>query len=552
MITMAELYREEIVRVSLGDPLRMYSVGKVLATGDDRANRFGASVFKRGAVVSLSGAKVTGYFTPPVGDTMLLDGSASGNTAYVDLHAACYAQEGRFSLAVKATSDGVTTTLCVFDGWIITTATDDVRDPGGIVPSLDDVLEKISAMEQATAAANEAAQTAAGAAADLLTSAAVPVSNDVAASRISTQDSADGRPLAGLSILGRTTQDGTPSPDAPAALESVENPTVCIVGKNQFDKNKVRIIKDKFINSSGVLENNTEYAYTDTYIPVMPATGYALSGKIVLIVYNTVAFYDAEKRFISRFSPGVQGKNAVFTTPANCYYIRFNAAVREEHFDVNTIQLEIGSAETAYEPCSAQYVTADADLHGIPVASGGSYTDESGQQWLCDEIDLARGVYVQRIVRKRMQNLQQYSISGTTGLAIGYDSTLAGPFVSGAGMSNALPLRTADQQFSSDASCLAAHASRGPLVQIAGCKTLDTLNTYLASNEIIVQVALSEPVETPIPAETVNAFNQLRSIYGHMNVLSDTSAGLNVSYVADTKLYIDQKMAAIAQAVLNL
>lgn len=157
---MAELYREEIVRVSLGDPLRLYSIGKVLATGDDRANRFGASVFKRGTAVSLDGAKVTGYFMPPVGETLLLDGSASGNTAYVDLHAACYAQEGRFSLAVKVTSSGVTTTLCVFDGWIITTATDDVRDPGGIVPSLDDILEKIAAMEQATEAAEAAADAA--------------------------------------------------------------------------------------------------------------------------------------------------------------------------------------------------------------------------------------------------------------------------------------------------------------------------------------------------------------------------------------------------------
>lgn len=36
-------------------------------------------------------------------------------------------------------------------------------------------------------------------------------------------------------------------------------------------------------------------------------------------------------------------------------------------------------------------------LPGIPVASGGNYTDENGQQWICDEVDLGRGVYVQRI-----------------------------------------------------------------------------------------------------------------------------------------------------------
>lgn len=36
-------------------------------------------------------------------------------------------------------------------------------------------------------------------------------------------------------------------------------------------------------------------------------------------------------------------------------------------------------------------------LPGIPVPSGGNYTDSTGQQWICDEVDLERGVYVQRV-----------------------------------------------------------------------------------------------------------------------------------------------------------
>ena len=36
-------------------------------------------------------------------------------------------------------------------------------------------------------------------------------------------------------------------------------------------------------------------------------------------------------------------------------------------------------------------------LPGIPVTSGGNYTDTQGQQWVCDEVDLERGVKVQRI-----------------------------------------------------------------------------------------------------------------------------------------------------------
>ena len=36
-------------------------------------------------------------------------------------------------------------------------------------------------------------------------------------------------------------------------------------------------------------------------------------------------------------------------------------------------------------------------LPGILVTSGGNYTDQSGQQWVCDEVDLERGVRVQRV-----------------------------------------------------------------------------------------------------------------------------------------------------------
>ena len=36
-------------------------------------------------------------------------------------------------------------------------------------------------------------------------------------------------------------------------------------------------------------------------------------------------------------------------------------------------------------------------LPGIPVTSGGNYTDRNGQQWVCDEVDLEHWVKVQRI-----------------------------------------------------------------------------------------------------------------------------------------------------------
>ena len=54
---------------------------------------------------------------------------------------------------------------------------------------------------------------------------------------------------------------------------------------------------------------------------------------------------------------------------------------------------------TTYAPYREQLLTLPTPngLSGIPVTSGGNYTDQNGQQWVCDEVDLERGVKVQRI-----------------------------------------------------------------------------------------------------------------------------------------------------------
>lgn len=64
------------------------------------------------------------------------------------------------------------------------------------------------------------------------------------------------------------------------------------------------------------------------------------------------------------------------------------------------LQVEEASEATSYEPYhepQSMSVTTPNGLPGIPVSSGGNYTDENGQQWICDEVDLGRGVYVQRV-----------------------------------------------------------------------------------------------------------------------------------------------------------
>ena len=125
---------------------------------------------------------------------------------------------------------------------------------------------------------------------------------------------------------------------------------VGIYGKNLFDKTS-SFVPSKYISDNGEIGSNVAYSYCEDYIRVKPSTTYVFSGDVLgnnSTIYNSVAYYDKGKKFLSRFLPSTFGINAVFTTPDNCCYIRFNAS--NANRDVNTIQLEEGLTATAYEP----------------------------------------------------------------------------------------------------------------------------------------------------------------------------------------------------------
>lgn len=83
-----------------------------------------------------------------------------------------------------------------------------------------------------------------------------------------------------------------------------------------------------------------------------------------------------------------------------------------------------GSKALPYEPYKSQSlaISTPNGLPGIPVYSGGSYTDADGQQWVCDEVDFERGVYrktVGVIENYQSESVNEPYISTTGQLSIG-------------------------------------------------------------------------------------------------------------------------------------
>lgn len=143
----------------------------LMLTGDNLAHTWRVRVFDGGGAVALTGATVTGYFVRTDGNTVAVQGSVEGSTAIVTLAQACYAFEGDLKGVMRLTLGGKTVTLSVLTLMVRKVLTDAIIDPGNVIPSLEDLLAQIEAMETATAAANTAAG-AANTAAAAATSAA--------------------------------------------------------------------------------------------------------------------------------------------------------------------------------------------------------------------------------------------------------------------------------------------------------------------------------------------------------------------------------------------
>ena len=217
-------------------------------------------------------------------------------------------------------------------------------------------------------------------------------------------DDAFAAPLCGLTVYGRSTQDGTPSPDNPVPIVSAGDGgsvAVKVTGANMLEGTK-----------PGVKSTVHGIAYT-TYENGVLITGTATAVSTILLhddmthrltrgIYYlttrglspsaTLNFY-----FIGKFSSDVQNEEVTLTRNVD-FSLRLQ--ILKGSTLNTTVQVALTRKKIAtYSPYREQLLTlpTPTGLPGIPVTSGGNYTDQSGQQWVCDEVDFGKSVKVQRI-----------------------------------------------------------------------------------------------------------------------------------------------------------
>lgn len=174
-------------------------------------------------------------------------------------------------------------------------------------------------------------------------------------------------------------------------------------------------------------------------------------------------------------------------------------------------------------------------LPGIPVSSGGNYTDANGQQWVCDEIDLARGKYVQRVGKTVVD-----------GTEIKFKATSAGdywnlPHRSAPGISE---IRIATSKYF-PINVILGNIEYSFLFTIPTLispyfSLVDEINAFCAEKYADGQPLeiyyIMAPIETDLPAEEIAVYKALHTYSPATTVSNDAGAWMKVGYYSNAAL----------------
>lgn len=192
--------------------------------------------------------------------------------------------------------------------------------------------------------------------------------------------------------------------------------------------------------------------------------------------------------------------------------------------EIKDIQLELGSSATPYKSYPPQSLTLNLNngLPGIPVSSDGNYTDDTGQQWICDEVDLERGVYVQRVYSVIVDG-----VNVTFSQAGQYCNMNLRKLPSAKTFSGMSQMAEARSTFTSEPWNF--NPEMGFLYLIKE-NYAETINESCKEHSGEVMYALETPIETPLTDSDIATYNSIRTYDGTTVVRATDDVGLSVTY----------------------
>ena len=331
-------------------------------------------------------------------------------------------------------------------------------------------------------------------------------------------DDAFAAPLCGLNVYGKSTQDGTPTPDAPVPIVSAGDDgsvVVKVTGKNRMPSNlKYRDFAECFVKKN-------------TFITLVFKDGFISNGGNILFI--------GENNENLWFGIDTGKAEHHITLKANATKFRYllNNTASEN------VCLTWNASSPDYEPYHEQLLTLSTPngLPGIPVTSGGNYTDQNGQQWVCDEVDLERGVRVQRVYKVDVDG-ENTKFEQTGDYANILPRGLPNALYAAGQRTYAISTFTNLSWF--------FNTKNGQFLYLIAADISGQINESCKKQLGKIYYALATPIETPLTPAEIAAYKALIAYAPDTVVQASDGAGVKLEYQRDVNIAIKKLEDAIA------
>lgn len=365
------------------------------------------------------------------------------------------------------------------------------------------------------------------------------------------------KPLRGLRVFGRTTPAGTPTMEQPTTFANVTAPTVVASGKNLIDISAME--NAQLVNNGDGTHTLTKNGSGSMRFSAV-ATCHIPKGTYTFSVGN-VSGTEAQLSIALTYANSDEVAHAVYANKPKAVQLtdavtKVKLYIPTERSDgayttFDSFQLEVGDTATGYEAyqvAQSVAVTTATALAGVPVANGGNYVDGSSQEWICDEVDFDRGVYIKRIGIVSFDASADENWDGST-----ESSDTARAWVT---VNNAM-LTSEDSasgilcsQFTPNVSTTSGHFyQNGSRFFFGNAMSLSEWKAYLQNNPLTLYYVLATPIETAISGAENVAFSMLTTKTPTTVVFNDANTGMTVSYVADTKRFVEAECSEVSKEV---
>ena len=389
-----------------------------------------------------------------------------------------------------------------------------------------------------------------------------------------------GHLLDNLKIYGKTIQSGEPTPDKLAPMNSTGDNgkiEIGIHGKQLFDASKLPTKSaggatvtnngdgSFMISGSGKLKENFYIGYTLTHdetIKMLKKGHLYLKGTtITKPCFQIVIKSDLGNKYL--FEGKTEITNELLNHKSTYLGILFYGEVNTDISPGTIRPMLYQDGDGTWEPYAPLQslsvpIPMPDNLRGVPVESGGNYADATGQQWVSDVIDLKRGKWTQCIDKIILNGTEDFTLQSmnTHGIA-NFAFKLPKAAEDKIAISNYFKKQdTAIADTTTEGFMIAGGYSLYIRVKQERADTVEKLKEWLKTHNVTVIYGLAKPIEKDIPQEALTAYKKLHSNYPSTVVQNTEGAGMELSYVADTKNYTDNKIkeavSAQTQSLANL